>query len=269
MLHLPNVTLCCVDTRSVPQALQAVQQCTDKIRFGRVLFFGPDKPSSMDDLPHSGSLQWHAIAPLRSITDYNRFMLRDLCEHVQTSHALIVQWDGYISAPDLWRSDFLEWDYIGAPWYHRDHPGLVGNGGFSLRSKKLLTALLHLPTDWTQPEDREICVNQRAALEQAHGIRFAPLETAESFACEYGTYRRCFGFHGMHNFAHIMDSDGLARWLSEAPPDLLTTKHARKLIKELIRTDRRIEARSLLRQRSQITGWSQDQCILYLRTFLI
>ncbi|KAF4746198.1 hypothetical protein FOZ62_025133, partial [Perkinsus olseni] len=34
--------------------------------------------------------------------------------------------------------DFLEYDYIGAPWKHRPLGLSVGNGGFSLRSRSLL-----------------------------------------------------------------------------------------------------------------------------------
>jgi hypothetical protein len=36
--------------------------------------------------------------------------------------------------------DFLQWDYIGAPWNktHKDTPNCVGNGGFSLRTRQCM-----------------------------------------------------------------------------------------------------------------------------------
>lgn len=251
----------------MPQALDAVRRCMAEANFGRVLFLGPSDDGRWS-LPQE-NIDWVTIPQIRGIQDYNRIMLHDLREHIRTSHVLVVQWDGFITLPQLWRSDFLSVDYIGSPWYHGGHPGMVGNGGFSLRSKRLLDALASLKyLDTTEPEDMVICVQRRAELERDHGIRFASLEMAQTFGCEYGGYRPTFGFHGMHNFAHVMDSSTLTTWLSDAPPYLLLTKHARKLIKELIRTGRRVEARSLIQRRIDLTSWSKDSGLLYLRTFL-
>jgi hypothetical protein len=77
----------------------------------------------------------------------------------------------------------------------------VMNGGFSLRSKKLLQAptALRLPfvlpavsglngppheMYWTSNshlEDVQLCIDMRSTLEQA-GVKFAPLEMAKNFA---------------------------------------------------------------------------------------
>jgi len=264
LLLLPDVTLCCVDTRSVPQAFYALRQCMAHARFGRVLFWGP-KPESRYGEPPDG-IDWVTIPALTGIQDYNRIVLKDLAAHIHTSHMLIVQWDGFITHPELWRSDFLSVDYIGPPWYHGGHPGLVGNGGFSLRSKRLLDALASLQNlDTTEPEDMVICVQRRDELEREHGIRFASLEMAQAFGCEYGTYRASFGFHGMHNFAHVMDEATLSTWLSQAPADILVHKHARKLVKALMRKGRAREALKLLRIRASQTGWTSDLVLLALR----
>ena len=42
-------------------------------------------------------------------------------------------------------NDFLEWDYIGAPWHktQNDTPNLVGNGGFSLRTKQCMIDVIN------------------------------------------------------------------------------------------------------------------------------
>lgn len=268
MLDLPTLTLCCVDTRSAPQALEAIRRSARHARFGRMIFFG----SPADAARHSGhgipGLEWHNIPPIKSIQDYNRFMLHELGHHVETEHVLVVQWDGFVSNPELWRTDFLDWDYIGAPWYHGGHPGMVGNGGFSLRSKRLLDALNKVQMNTNSPEDMEICVNQRGTLESHFGIRIAPLSVAQDFACEYGAYRRTFGFHGMHNFAHALSSSDLDTWLDIAPKEILIHKHARKLVKELINQDRPDEARRLLDRRRQFLGVTFDDLNLRARTYL-
>ena len=243
-----------------------MRHCLRLADFGDVLFFGPEsaQASKQDALP--GQAKWIPIPALKGIQDYNQFMLRNLVHHVKTSHVLVIQWDGFITHPSQWRDAFLEWDYIGAPWYHGDHPGMVGNGGFSLRSRRLLEALTDMPIDTRRPEDVEICVHLHSLLSSRHGIRIAPLSLAQSFACEYGPYRPSFGFHGMHNFAHVLDHQALNSWLADAPAEILIHQHTRKLIKELIQSGRSSEARTLIRLRARHTGWTADQCMLMLRT---
>ena len=58
---------------------------------------------------------------------YSEFVIRELHKYVDTSHCLLVQWDGYVLNPKSWLPQFLDYDYIGAPW----NGNVVGNGGFS------------------------------------------------------------------------------------------------------------------------------------------
>jgi Protein of unknown function (DUF5672) len=265
-LQMPDVTLCCVDTRHTGQAWQAIQRCMANAQFGQVLFFcSQEAAATAHERP---GIQHIAISTLRSIQDYSRFMLRELGHHVQTSHALVIQWDGYITSPECWRDDFLSWDYIGAPWVYKIRPSEVGNGGFSLRSRALLQATQVLPWDGTQPEDDAICRAMRPSLETQHGLKIAPVPVAERFSHEYGPHTESFGFHGMHNFAHRMGQDELARWLQNAPADLLTHWHARNLVKNLIKVGRNSEARRLIRKRIECRGLQLDDVALWIRSAL-
>ena len=56
---------------------------------------------------------------------------------------LIYQEDSCIFKYNI--NDFLEWDYIGAPWptSHNDNSYLVGNGGFSLRTKQIMIDVIN------------------------------------------------------------------------------------------------------------------------------
>ena len=98
---------------------------------------------------------------------------------------LIIQHDGFVLSADNWREEFFNYDYIGAPWigYFKDQPQFnVGNGGFSLRSKKLLDILAeddHI--ELGKPEDAIIGRQYREYLE-SKGIKFAPEEIAGKFA---------------------------------------------------------------------------------------
>ncbi len=260
-LHLPTVTLCCLDTRMTAQAVYAMRQCMQDVRFGEALLLG-----SADARQHDlGDIRLEVVPELRSIEDYSRFMVHGLRHHLRTDHVLVVQWDGFVSNASRWRNEFLAWDYIGPPWYHGNTPGQVGNGGFSLRSRRLLDALANQSYDGKVPEDVAICVSWRAALEQSHGIQFAPVSLAEDFGVEYGPYRACFGFHGMHNFAHAMSPEALHQWLTQAPDHIISSQHTRKLIKELMRTGQTSLALELIQRRSQLTGWSRDHLNLYVR----
>jgi hypothetical protein len=57
----------------------------------------------------------------------------------------VVQYDGMAANKMHWSDDYYNYDYIGAPWPDRftwiRPEEKVGNGGFSLRSMKLIEAL--------------------------------------------------------------------------------------------------------------------------------
>ena len=126
---------------------------------------------------------------------YSKFILQQLPDSAftQTDHVLIVQEDGYITNPELWDDSWLQYDYIGAPW---PFPPYVGNGGFSLRSRKLLEACRGFYEEGVY-EDVSICCRHREEL-IAQGIKFAPLEVAAKFSRELVDFGPpTFGFHSV------------------------------------------------------------------------
>ena len=205
MLDLPDVMLCAVDTVTVPLAISALRRSMEKIRFGDVVLITHE--------PQQGQLPFRTeiIPPLRSRSDYSEFVIAHLGEHTTRAFNLLVQWDGYVLEPAAWRAKFLQFDYIGARWpWHRD--GLdVGNGGFSLRSKKLLTKLAaySLPSNSAGiNEDELICRMLRPRLQQ-EGFSFAPPVMADAFSYERVLPNKpTFGFHGLFNmWRHVSDED--------------------------------------------------------------
>jgi hypothetical protein len=148
--------------------------------------------------------------PVSSYEDYNRFMIEKLNDYINTDFALIVQDDGYIINPHLWKNKFLNYDYLGAPW---PWTLLCGNGGFSLRSKKLLevsSKLKYIKDHYEYdccPEDSFICspTFKRKYFEE-NDIKFGDLKTALEFSFEHPIYlypnhtmKDSFGFHGKFN----------------------------------------------------------------------
>jgi len=129
VLDLPGVTLCCVDTANHALAARALRRSAIGIRFARSLFI-------TDRRVDEPGIEVRTIAPLASRDDYSRFVLTSLLDHVDTPHVLLVQWDGYALNAAAWRSDFLDCDYIGAKWFWAPEGQRIGNGGFSLRSRR-------------------------------------------------------------------------------------------------------------------------------------
>jgi len=146
-----------------------------------------------------------------NIGGYSRFCIKDLNSYIDSEFCLIFQDDGFILNPDFWDDTFYEYDYIGAPWpLYIGWPQegkQVGNGGFSLRSKKFLEVSSTLPTT-TENEDTYILNQNREHLD-AHGIKIAPVEVARKFSVEFELDKdhnisSCFGFHSKRYLSDSM-----------------------------------------------------------------
>jgi tetratricopeptide (TPR) repeat protein len=212
MLELPGVTLCCIDTLNHALALRALRRSSEGIRFGSTCFIS----DRLVDEPGVTSI---VIAPLASRDAYSEFVLKSLLPHIHTPHVLLVQWDGYAINPDAWRDGYLDVDYIGAKWFWHTDGMRVGNGSFSLRSRKLLEALQDSRIVLTGAEDETIGRAFRPLLEREHGIRFASESLADAFAFEAAyPIGKPFGFHGLFNFCRVVPPEELAELVRHFTP---------------------------------------------------
>ena len=228
MIELPDVTLCCIDTANHALAVRALRRSTSAIRFGRVLLL-TDR-----DLAEPG-IEIRRIETLSSRTGYSQLVLKSLLGYIDTRHVLLVQWDGYVVNPAAWRAEFTDCDYLGAKWFWEPEGRRVGNGGFSLRSRKLLQALqdarIELAGDKDPQagalseaeavEDATICRVFRPLLERDHGIRFGSEAMADAFAFEAAyPVGQPFGFHGLFNFCRVVPPDELASLVAYFTPSI-------------------------------------------------
>lgn len=153
--------------------------------------------------------RWIEINPI-TIEDYNSIMLKHLWPLVRTDHILVVQFDGMAANPHFWDDDFLNYDYIGAvwPWPHHPPNFKVGNGGFSLRSRRLINTLKNkeIVENRNLPpyEDLYIGVHYKDALVK-QGIKIADVNTASRFSHEhFPAKKNSFGFHGVFNVPYYL-----------------------------------------------------------------
>lgn len=193
-LALKDVTICAVSSSNVEATLEALKTCLAYCDVAEVLFFTHASFPANEVPPEI------RIIPVQKITSakaYSQFILKNVVDHIATSHCLIVQWDGHVTGPARWRTEFLEYDYIGASWPQFDDGHDVGNGGFSLRSRRLMEACRAPGFAAHHPEDVAIGRTNRAYLEGL-GLRFAPKALADRFAAERaGDPADSFGYHGV------------------------------------------------------------------------
>jgi hypothetical protein len=225
----------CWGTEHVEKSLRAMLIAMDQVDFKRSVLI---TDSSKTDLSLFGQvIDRHNIEVCDMSVDLNGNLQNDdanrsgFCEsfvqqtnkYIFDDFCLNVQHDSTIIDIEKWDNRFLQYDYIGAPWpMHiiqasdmvagriEEIPNVVGNGGFSLRTRAFVEESAKLGWEHKN-EDLNICVFNYDTMTSA-GIKFAPPELAAQFSKEhqtpFGIFNRnmlfsynSFGFHGEFNSA--------------------------------------------------------------------
>lgn len=234
-LNLPDVTIFtfCWGTEHVGLSLRSMLIAMDQVNFGKkILITDPEKTdlNLFEQVIDKNNIEVYDMSvDLNSnlkdddsnrsgfcesfIQQTNRYVTGDFC--------LNVQHDSTIIDIEKWDDNFLKYDYIGAPWPMsiiqasdmvagriQDIPNVVGNGGFSLRTRAFVEESAKLGWEHKN-EDLNICVFNYDKMVSA-GIKFAPPKLAARFSVEHPTeYKNfdrnvlftygSFGFHGEFN----------------------------------------------------------------------
>lgn len=194
MLELPNVTLIALTGKDFEAHKRAVDKSCEGAKWGGV------------------KIVWDET--IKSIDDWNHHIIYELHNYISTEFAMLIHADGFVVNPQAWREEFLDYDYVGAPWplptdsySYRTPTGeliRVGNS-VSLRSKRILELPSKLDLEWRSyygntNEDGFLCVHNRDILKE-HGIKFAPLEVARYFSKEHEIEENegieTFAFHSL------------------------------------------------------------------------
>lgn len=224
MLDLSKITLFAIDnTNRINGTIKALYTCMEVANFASVkLATSLDYIQKYSEELNKDNIQCEEmIFSIQNIDDYNRYIIYDLHTHIDSEFVLIVQDHAFIINPDSWMDEFLNYDYIGAPWPWRESAFVTpfgehircGNGGFSLRSKKLLEVPLNVEVPFkvserpdfykmfgatNTNEDGNICVHNRHIFEE-NGCKFAPIEVAKYFSYESSVPENMgiipFGYH--------------------------------------------------------------------------
>ncbi len=193
-LDLP-VDLVTINCNNIEDGKKALEYSSKFIEFNNIYYF--------TDAEIEGNFEIVKINKIDHIKDYNNFILK-LKNYVKSPYVLVVQDDGHVLNPNIWTDEFLKYDYIGAPWpaskkwnkrwdrygknyskkikYHSKF-NRIGNGGFSLRSKKFLEYSTQFNFTEILAEDIFLTLYNYDKAKD-YGINFPSVETALKFSYE-------------------------------------------------------------------------------------
>ena len=191
--NLPNIDLISINCVDAYQSAAAINYCQQFINFGNSILI-THQDVDVDNI------EFHLLLDKFNWNQYNDYVLK-LIDQTSHDYVLLIQDDGHIVNPDLWDDEYLNYDYVGAPWpfeeswiklqyeSQKDYmrkvfpSNRVGNGGFSLRSKKFLEFSNQFDSCNELGEDSFLCIRK---YEEAidYGIKFAPFELAVKFSYE-------------------------------------------------------------------------------------
>ncbi len=177
MIELPNVTLIALSGIGYQDKghANALKYSSQGIKFGAVKYI--------------------QLGSIVDIDSWSKAAIYELPKYVETDYCILVHENGFVVNPESWKDEWLQYDFIGAPWplpqddfSYRDEEGnivRVGNS-VSLRSKKLMDLIA--TREWKPyygyyNEDGFITCHNRKWLE-SQGCVFAPVEVAAQFSRE-------------------------------------------------------------------------------------
>ena len=217
MIKNKTFTICGISNYKKRETIDSIQHSIKKFPFFDKKIFFTDEDGIVDDITLKK-------IDIKNVKDYNRILVNEFSDLIDTDFVLIVHYDSIIVNPQYWDDEYLDYDYIGAPWpngvpdpfkytqkYIDKNIQWQGNGGFCLRSKKFLEvskkARFELPNIHELSEDVYFSVYARDFFEE-NGCRYAPAQLARKFSYENKfdeTHEPeyCFGIHGKHNYAYI------------------------------------------------------------------
>lgn len=197
--NLPQVTLLGFDGQDPDALARVLNYCSNLFEFAEVKMWSPHCPGCFS--PQCMKVT-HQFVPDGSLHAYNAWEIGGM--DFDTDFALCVQKDGFIINPQKWDPLWLNYDYLGAPWPAtwpniNKWDNLVGNGGFSLRSKKFVECSKRAYPLWNQTMNSDVFLCR--VMYQCFmdlGIHYAPIPVADGFSWEArddGIKGKAFGFH--------------------------------------------------------------------------
>ena len=209
-------TLMTVGTRDHMAMRHALERSWDRFTFRDIVVF-TDNPLYFTDLPN---VNFQYIAPFddgRLIDVWALTVLPRMMPELCAEHIIHVHWDGFVINGAAYRTEWDQYNFIGAPFCDN---GIVGNNGFCKTDQKYWSeiAKLNLPPtiEACWPSDRLISQDRwtnnfrgvdydKPGYRSRMDIKIAPPGLAKMFSVDKGNeYSGSFGFHGVERLVDIV-----------------------------------------------------------------
>ena len=144
---------------------------------------------------------WHlhhlSNVPISSQVDYNEILcsIEFWSRYVDYDRVLIFQHDSMLLRDGI--EEFLEWDYVGAPWFEgaawarQDRAG--GNGGLSIRNPRAHIEVLEREKYHPSKNNEDVFFVHRLD-------NVAPFEVCNTFSCETVYQLGTLGYHAIDKY---------------------------------------------------------------------
>ncbi len=192
---------CCVmvETRIIPNLFEIIQEGHLKfipISWGLTLFLSKENKHLIKPEMFGERIVEIIVLPFDnfSVDDYNNLLTcQSFWECIEAEKIFIFQSDSLVLRMGI--EDFLDVDYIGACW---DFPPFVGNGGFSLRTKKYMLDIINkVPYDYSKHGNEDVYF---CNLLESVGGKLATIEQAMLFSVEKILGYGSFGIHAIEKY---------------------------------------------------------------------
>ena len=242
MLELPAVSLFCIDCNETALSLAAVEQSLVRFKFAETVFV-TDRSVEIE------TMRVVHIPDLREPGAMSRFITRSLAGsvgNVGSTHALLIGWDAFVTNPDAWTDQFLDFDIVTPRRKVEGAPAITP--ALALLSRRLLEHW----RDGSFPADADVLTALRAGSSDVvfllRDAKRAPVELSERFAHgDYAPVGTPLGFERLCNMWMLFQPRDLDAFIAMASPDVLQARDALSLAVNLHALGRINEAITLLK----------------------
>ena len=105
MINLPDVTLFAFDnTPKIEETIKALYTSMSGIEYGSVKLVTSKEQIEQyrSKLEPDGIILEEPVIEVNNYNDYNYYWVYKVGEHIQTSHCLLIQSDGFVIFPEKW-----------------------------------------------------------------------------------------------------------------------------------------------------------------------
>ena len=192
-----------VETRTLPEILGIINDHMKylPVDWGLLIFCSTENYSFLQEHFEDNELIM-LQKEIKSQSDYNGLLTsKDFWGRIPFDKILLFQHDSVIFKNNI--MDFVQYDYVGAPWPFQEHGG---NGGLSLRGKMAMWYIVskHKYESSMGHEDVFFC-----NIMHEDEMNLAPREICSQFSCETEYVEGTFGCHAIEKYLNPLQVETL------------------------------------------------------------